>query len=95
MEVEQCALQPLAVDAFPFFTTGERTVHTDGHVEIAGAFYPVPLARDVQRAVKLRVNVPAMQSAHSRTPISLRIRVELPSVEATGRWRERGRMQRR
>ena len=49
VEVEQRALQPLAVDAFPFFTTGERTVHTDGHVEVAGAFYPVPLALLGQR----------------------------------------------
>jgi hypothetical protein len=31
------------------------------------------------------------RSAHSRTPVLLRFRVELPSVEATGRWRERGR----
>ena len=44
VEVEQLALQPLASAAFPFFTAGERTVHTDGHVEVAGAFYPVPLA---------------------------------------------------
>lgn len=49
VEVEQRALQPLAVDAFPFFTAGERTVHTDGHVEVAGAFYPVPLALLGQR----------------------------------------------
>ena len=44
VEVEQSALQPLASTAFPFFTAGERTVHTDGHVEVGGAFYPVPLA---------------------------------------------------
>ena len=44
VEVEQRALQPLATEAFPYFTAGERTVHTDGHVEVAGAFYPVPLA---------------------------------------------------
>src|SRR4029453_1564835 len=44
VEVEQPALHPLAGDAFPFFTSGERTVHTDGHVEVGGAFYPVPLA---------------------------------------------------
>ena len=43
-EVEQRALQPLAATAFPFFTSGERTVHADGHVEVAGSFYPVPLA---------------------------------------------------
>ena len=30
--------------AFPCFASGERTVHTDGHVEVGGAFYPVPLA---------------------------------------------------
>ena len=30
-----------------------------------------------------------------RTPVLLRFRVELPSVTATGRWRERGRMARR
>jgi transposase len=44
VEIEQPALQPLAPDAFPYFASGERTVHTDGHVEVGGAFYPVPLA---------------------------------------------------
>ena len=39
VEVEQSA----------FFTAGERTVHTDGHVEVGGAFYPVPLALLGQR----------------------------------------------
>ena len=43
-EVEQAVLQPLAPEAFPCFASGERTVHTDGHVEVGGAFYPVPLA---------------------------------------------------
>lgn len=40
---------PLAGEAFPLFASGERTVHTDGHVEVAGAFYPVPLALLGQR----------------------------------------------
>jgi len=31
--------------------------------------------------------------AHTRTPISLRFEVTLPSVTATGRWPERGRME--
>ena len=44
MQVEQPTLQPLATDAFPLFKSGTRTVHADGHVEVAGAFYPVPLA---------------------------------------------------
>jgi hypothetical protein len=49
VEVEQPALQPLASAAFPFFTAGERTVHTDGHIEVGGAFYPVPLVLLGQR----------------------------------------------
>jgi len=40
VEVEQPALQPLASAAFPFFTAGERTVHTDGHVEVAARSIP-------------------------------------------------------
>ncbi len=44
VEIEQPALRPLATEAFPLFTAGERTVHTDGHVEVDGSFYPVPLA---------------------------------------------------
>ena len=34
------------------------------------------------------------QSDHNRTPVLLTFLVRLPSVEATGRWRERGRMHR-
>ena len=49
VEVEQPALQPLAGESFPCFASGERTVHTDGHVEVGGAFYPVPLALLGQR----------------------------------------------
>jgi hypothetical protein len=44
VEVEQPVLQPLAPEAFPYFASGERTVHTDGRVGVGGAFYPVPLA---------------------------------------------------
>jgi transposase len=41
-EVERSALQPLPVERFPFFHEGERTVHRDGHVEVAKAYYSVP-----------------------------------------------------
>ena len=44
VETEQRALQPLAATAFPIFTSGARTVHADGHIEVDGSFYPVPLA---------------------------------------------------
>ncbi len=43
VQAEQPTLQPLATQAFPLFQAGERTVHADGHIEVAGAFYPVPL----------------------------------------------------
>lgn len=49
VEAEQGALQPLAATAFPYFTSGTRTVHADGHVEVDGSFYPVPLALLGQR----------------------------------------------
>lgn len=43
LESEKAALQPLAAESFGFFQSGSRTVHPDGMVEIAGAFYPAPL----------------------------------------------------
>jgi transposase len=49
VEAEQGVLQPCAAEAFPLFRNGTRTVHVDGHVEVAGAFYPVPLALLGQR----------------------------------------------
>lgn len=44
VEAEQGALEPCATEAFRLFRSGTRTVHVDGHVEVAGSFYPVPLA---------------------------------------------------
>ena len=41
-EVERPALQPLPVTRFPFFQEARRTVHRDGHVEVAKAYYSVP-----------------------------------------------------
>jgi transposase len=41
-EVERETLMPLPVERFPFFHEGKRTVHRDGHVEIAKAYYSVP-----------------------------------------------------
>ena len=51
VEVERGALRPLATESFPMFRCGERTVHPDGHVEVDGAYYPVParLLGDVVR----------------------------------------------
>ena len=74
VEVEQRALQPLAIDAFPFFTAGERTVHTDGHVEVAGAFYPVPLALLGQR-VRVRWDAHLVRVFQGDTLVMVHARV--------------------
>ncbi|HXF53037.1 MAG TPA: IS21 family transposase [Hyphomicrobiaceae bacterium] len=42
IEMERPALQPLPAERFPFFEEGRRTVHRDGHVEVARAYYSVP-----------------------------------------------------
>jgi transposase len=41
-EVERPALRPLPLERFPFFYEGQRTVHRDGHIEVARAYYSVP-----------------------------------------------------
>ena len=39
---ERPALTPLPVERFPFFHEAKRSVHRDGHVEVARAYYSVP-----------------------------------------------------
>jgi transposase len=41
-EVERAALIPLPTDRFPFFHEAQRSVHRDGHIEVAKAYYSVP-----------------------------------------------------
>ena len=74
LEVERPALHPLATDAFPFFTSGERTVHTDGHVEVGGAFYPVPLALLGQK-VRVRADAQLVRVFHGDTLAAVHARV--------------------
>ena len=74
VEVEQAALQPLAGAAFPFFTAGERTVHTDGHIEVGGAFYPVPLALLGQR-VRVQWDTQLVRVFHADTLVAVHARV--------------------
>jgi transposase len=74
VEVEQPALQSLAREAFPFFSSGERTVHTDGHVEVGGAFYPVPLALLGQR-VRVRAEAHVVRVFHADTLVAVHSRV--------------------
>lgn len=42
LDVERSALLPLPPDLFACFEEGQRSVHRDGHVEVAGAYYKVP-----------------------------------------------------
>ena len=42
MEVERPALLALPAGRFPSFREAQRTVHRDGHVEVAKAYYSVP-----------------------------------------------------
>jgi transposase len=49
-DVERRALVPLPLEPFPSFHEARRTVHRDGHVEVARAYYAVPpeyLSREV------------------------------------------------
>ncbi len=49
-EKERAALKNLPPEAFKLFKIGRRRVHTDGHVEVEGAYYSVPceyLGQDV------------------------------------------------
>lgn len=41
-EIEKAALVRLPVARFPFFDEGQRTVHRDGHIEVARSYYSVP-----------------------------------------------------
>lgn len=41
-DVERPALLPLPANRFPTFQESRRTVHRDGHVEVAKAYYSVP-----------------------------------------------------
>jgi len=70
VEAEQGALQPLAAEAFPLFSAGERTVHADGHVEVAGAFYPVPLALLGQR-VRVQWDARLVRVFHADTLVAV------------------------
>ena len=72
-EVEQPTLQPLAA-AFPFFTSGGRTVHADGHVEVDGSFYPVPLAL-LGQGVRVQWDTHLVRVFHGDTLVAVHAKV--------------------
>jgi transposase len=49
---ERAFLQPLPVEPFRYYEFGERTVHLDGCVEVAGAYYEAPVLIGTQLPVR-------------------------------------------
>lgn len=74
VETEQRALQPLAATAFPIFTSGARTVHADGHVEVDGSFYPVPLAL-LGQGVRVQWDARLVRVFHRDTLVAVHAKV--------------------
>jgi transposase len=81
-ETDKKALQPLAAEPFAIFECATRTVHPDGHVEIDGAFYPVPatlLGEDLQ----VRWDGRLVRVFHGDNPVAVHPR------ERPGEWARR------
>jgi transposase len=86
-ETDQKALQPLAKEHFAIFERGTRTVHPDGHVEVDGAFYPVP-AHLLGERVEVRWDTHLVRVFHGEAPVAVHARVP------AGEWaRRRGGQQ--
>jgi transposase len=73
-ETDQKVLQPLALEPFPIFERGTRTVHPDGHVEVDGAFYPVP-PHLLGVEVEVRWDARLVHVFHVETPVAVHARV--------------------
>ena len=67
---EKPALLPLPVEPFRYYKYGERTVHLDGCVEVAAAYYGAPPGW-IGRKVQVQFNdahvlrIPMMSITHS------------------------------
>jgi transposase len=81
-ETDKKALQPLVAEPFAIFERGTRTVHPDGHVEVAGAFYPVAthlLGEDVE----VRWDARLVRIFHGETAVAVHARLR------PGEWARR------
>jgi len=81
-ETDKKALRPLAAVTFALFERGTRSVHPDGHVEVDGAFYPVP-AHLLGVAVEVRWDARLVRIFHGETPVAVHARVK------PGEWARR------
>jgi transposase len=59
-QVERAALQPLPPDLFPCYQEARRSVHRDGYVEVAKAYYEAPVER-IGRSVWVRWDARSVQ----------------------------------
>ena len=81
-QTDKLALKPLACTPFPFFKRGIRTVHPDGHVEIDGAFYPVPVHL-VSQDLEVRFDQHLVRVFLGDNPVAVHARVR-PGEYARG-----------
>ena len=77
LEVEQPALRPCPAENFALFECGTRTVHIDGHVEVQGAFYPLPkdrMTRLLGERVQVRWDEHLVRVYHAETELIVHAR---------------------
>jgi transposase len=75
-EIERPSLKPLPDERFPFFHEATRTVHRDGHVEVAKAYYSLP-PEYVGRTVWVRWDARLVRILdHRLRPIIVHVRLE-------------------
>jgi len=79
LESDRPALQPCPAQDFQLFECGTRKVHVDGHVEVAGAFYPVP-TRFIGEPVHVRWDEHLVRVFSEGVEVALHARI------APGRW---------
>jgi transposase len=82
LEEEQSALAPVPVEPFSLFTFGTRTVHPDGHVQIAGAYYSVPHTL-VGREVEVRFDDRLVRVFHGGKSVAVHVRRLAKGIYAT------------
>jgi hypothetical protein len=75
-EIERASLKPLPAERFPFFSEATRTVHRDGHVEVAKAYYSLP-PEYVGRTVWVRWDARLVRIFdHRLQPVIVHVRLE-------------------
>jgi transposase len=75
LETDRPALQPCPAEDFALFECGTRKVHVDAHVEVMGAFYPVPLHL-IGHAVHVRWDEHLVRVFSNDTEVSVQVRLD-------------------